>query len=174
MPFPRKLWAAAAAASVLLVACGGGGAGDEDLTPSNKVGVLTVRDASLPELNGLYGDGTLNLTDVVRNNPIGSDTPELCAFKFDGAKKADNTAVEAFGDVRYRSIRDSSQEGLYVIYLTFAGNEYTSDDPIDTSLRRDLDQVILTAKTLRATNGSGATVRVDAIIPMRGNRPTGC
>jgi hypothetical protein len=34
--------------------------------------------------------------------------------------------------------------------------------------------VILNGKLLRASDGSGATVKVDAIIPMRGNRPAGC
>ena len=117
----------------------------------------------------MYGDGTLNLTDVERKNPIGS-TPELCSFKFDGAHKVGATGIEAFGDLRY----ESGGDGLYVLYLTFDGREYTSDELVNTAVRRDLDQVILNGKLLRASDGSGATVKVDAIIPMRGNRPAGC
>lgn len=164
----RVLYTAAAAATLALTACGGGGS-DEDPIPSNKAGVITVRDATVAGLNGVYGDGTLNLTDVERKNPVGS-TPELCSFKFDGAHKVGATGVEAFGDLRY----ESGGDGLYVLYLTFADQEYTSDELVDTAVRRDLDQVFLNGKLLRASDGSGATVKVDAVIPMRGNRPAGC
>ncbi|ODS70439.1 MAG: hypothetical protein ABS38_02885 [Acidovorax sp. SCN 68-22] len=163
----RVLYAAAAAATLALTACGGGS--DEEPIPSDKAGVVTVRDATVTALNGVYGDGTLNLTDVERKNPIGS-TPELCSFKFDGAHKVGATGIEAFGDLRY----ESGGDGLYVLYLTFDGREYTSDELVNTAVRRDLDQVILNGKLLRASDGSGATVKVDAIIPMRGNRPAGC
>lgn len=163
----RKLYAAAAACAVLLAACGGGN--DEDPIPSDKPGVLTVSQATIGALNGVYGDGTINLTDVERKNPIGS-TPELCSFKFDGAKKVGATNVEAFGDVRY----ESGGDGLYVLYLTFDGKEYKSDELAGTAVRRDLNQVFLTGKTLAASDASGATVKVNAVIPMRGNRPAGC
>ncbi len=167
--FPSlKLCAAAAAASVLLVACGGGG-NDDDPTPSDKPGVITVSQATVEALNGVYGDGTLNLTDVERNNPIGPK-PELCAFNFDGASKVGASAVKAFGDVRY----ESGGDALYVIYLTLDGREYTNDAPDNTTVRRDLNQVFINGKTLSASNGSGETVKVNAIIPMRGDRPAGC
>ncbi|MCO5103689.1 MAG: hypothetical protein M9919_06755 [Burkholderiaceae bacterium] len=158
--------AAALASALVLSACGGGT--DEDPIPSEKAGVLTVSQATLTRLNGIYGDGTINLTDVERKNPIGS-TPELCSFKFDGAKKV-GSGAEAFGDVRY----ESGGDALYVLYLTFDGQEYTSDETTDTAVRRDLDQVFLNGKLLRASDGSGATVKVHAVIPMRGNRPAGC
>ena len=93
-----KTCAALAATSVLLVACGGGN--DDDPTPSNEPGVLTVSSATLDGLNGVYGNGTLNLTDVDKENPVGS-VPELCAFRFDGANKVGSSAT-AFGDIRYR------------------------------------------------------------------------
>ena len=57
-----KTCTAIAAASVLLVACGGGN--DDDPTPSNEPGVLTVTNATVSGLNGVYGNGALNLTDV--------------------------------------------------------------------------------------------------------------
>ena len=117
MPASRLLCAAAAASALLLTACGGGS--DEDPIPSNKAGVLTVSQATVSGLNGVYGDGTINLTDVERKNPIGS-VPELCSFKFDGAKKV-GSGAEAFGDVRY----ESGGDALYIIYLTFDGKEYT-------------------------------------------------
>ncbi|PIF27399.1 hypothetical protein CLU88_2291 [Acidovorax sp. 56] len=161
-----KTCTAVAAASVLLVACGGGN--DDDPTPSNEPGVLTVTESTVDGLNGVYGNGALNLTDVERSNPIGS-TPELCAFRFDGANKVGSSAT-AFGDLRYRS----NTEALYVAYLTFAGREFASGDAIDTAVVRSLDRVELTRKVLTATDGSGATVRVSGIVPMRPNRPAGC
>ena len=57
-----KTCAALAAASVLLVACGGGN--DDDPTPSNEPGVLTVSGATFSGLNGVYGNGAMNLTSV--------------------------------------------------------------------------------------------------------------
>ena len=75
-----KTCTALAATSVLLVACGGGN--DDDPSPSNEPGVLTVSNATVDGLNGVYGNGALNLTDVDKKNPIGS-VPELCTFRFD-------------------------------------------------------------------------------------------
>jgi hypothetical protein len=105
---------------------------------------------------------------VDRTNPVGS-TPELCAFRFDGANKVGSSAT-AFGDLRYRSNSDV----LYVAYLTFAGREFASGDSIDTAVVRASDRVELSRKVLTATDGSGATLRVSGIVPMRGNRPGGC
>ena len=98
-----------------LVACGGGN--DDDPTPSNEPGVLTVTNATVSGLNGVYGNGALNLTDVSKQNPIGS-VPELCAFRFDGANKVGSSAT-AFGDIRYRP--DVTK--LYQAFLTFDGKE---------------------------------------------------
>ena len=147
-----KTCTAVAAASVLLVACGGGN--DDDPTPSNEPGVLTVTESTVDGLNGVYGNGALNLTDVERSNPIGS-TPELCGFRFDGANKVGSSAT-AFGDLRYRS----NTEALYVAYLTFAGREFASGDAIDTAVVRSLDRVELTRKVLTASGdcSNGAPV----------------
>lgn len=161
-----KSCAAIAATSVLLVACGGGT--DEDPTPSNEPGVLTVTAATLGGLNGIYGNGAVNLTDVEKQNPVGS-VPELCSFRFDGANKV-GSAATAFGDIRYRP----DALGLHKVFITFDGKEYTSDDPTDTAVARDTNQVRFTGKTLAATDGSAATLRVTGIVPMRTNRPFGC
>lgn len=147
-----------------LAACGGGN--DDDPTPSEQTGILTVTNASVDGVNGIYGNGALNLTDVDKKNPIGSD-PEVCTFKFDGANRvgADGTA---FGDVRYRPDATS----LYLIFLTVNGVEYSSGAPDDSVVVRDTDRIRLSAKTLTAGNGS--TIRVSGVIPMRPSRPTGC
>lgn len=162
-----KTCAALAAASVLLVACGGGN--DDDPTPSNDPGVLTVSGATLSDLNGIYGNGALNLTSVDKVNPIGS-VPEMCAFRFDGANKLGSSAT-AFGDIRYRA---SVVGGIYQAFLTFDGKEYASAEAIDTAVLRESDQVHFTGKVLTATDGSAATLRVTGIVPMRPNRPLGC
>ncbi|MFY3382604.1 hypothetical protein [Paracidovorax sp. MALMAid1276] len=161
-----KTCAVLAATSALLVACGGGN--DDDPSPSNEPGVLTVSNATSADLNGVYGNGTLNLTDVDKRNPVGS-VPELCSFKFDGANKAGSSAT-AFGDIRYRP--DATV--LHQAFVTFGGQEYASDEPTDTAVVRDSNQIRFNGKTLFATNGSGATVRVSGVIPMRPNRPSGC
>lgn len=161
-----KTCSALAAASVLLVACGGGN--DDDPTPSNEPGVLTVTNATLPGLNGVYGNGTLNLTDVDKKNPVGS-VPQLCTFRFDGANKVGSSDT-AFGDVRYRP----DANALHQVFVTFAGKEYSNDEPVDTSVARETNQVRLANKALVATDGSANTLRVTGVIPMRPNRPLGC
>ncbi|HAU57436.1 MAG TPA: hypothetical protein DCW87_07690 [Comamonadaceae bacterium] len=162
-----KTCAALAAASVLVVACGGGN--DDDPTPSNEPGVLTVSGATLSGLNGVYGNGALNLTAVDQVNPVGS-VPELCTFRFDGANKVGSPAT-AFGDIRYRS---GAVGGLFQAFLTFDGKEYASAEATDTAVLRESNQVRFSGKTLTATDGSAATLRVTGIVPMRPNRPLGC
>ncbi|NMM77693.1 hypothetical protein B2J88_20985 [Rhodococcus sp. SRB_17] len=164
-PF-AKLCAATAAASVLLAACGGGN--DSDPTPSNEPGVLTVTASTLGGINGIYGNGALNLTDVEKKNPIGSQ-PEVCTFKFDGANKvaADTTA---FGDIRYQP----NANVLYAAFLTFSGKEYAIASSDNTVVARDRDQVRFENTAMTATDGSNNTIRVNGIVPMRTNRPAGC
>lgn len=159
-------WAAIGAAVALLAACGGGN--DDDPTPTNEPGVLTVTEATLGGLNGVYGDNGINLTDVDKKNPVGS-YPEVCTFRFDGANKLGSPAT-AFGDIRYQP--DAS--GLYEVFLTFDGQEYGSGEAVDTAVERGSDLVRFSGKTLTATNGSNATLRVTGVIPLRPNRPAGC
>ena len=161
-----KTCTAIGAASVLLIACGGGN--DDGPTPSNEPGVLTVANAPASGVHGGDGEGGPAPTHGGKQNPIGS-VPELCAFRFDGANKVGSSAT-AFGDIRYRP--DVTK--LYQAFLTFDGKEYASSDDTDTAVVRESDQVRLTGKTLTATDGSAATLRVTGIVPMRPNRPMGC
>ena len=161
-----KTCTALAATSVLLVACGGGN--DDDPTPSNEPGVLTVSNATLDGLNGVYGNGALNLTEVDKKKTMGA-TQELCTVRLDGANKVGSSAT-AFGDIRYRPDATS----LHQVFLTFDGKEYGSGEATDTAVVRESDQVRFTGKTLTASDGSGATLRVSGIVPMRPNRPLGC
>lgn len=161
-----KTCATLAAATALLAACGGGN--NDEPTPSNQPGVLTVAGATRAELNGVYGNGTLNLTNVEKNNPVGS-YPEVCAFKFNGADRV-GSAGTALGDIRYRP----DATGIYEVFLTFNGREFTSKDPVDSAVVRTSNEVRLSNKTLTATDGSLNTVRVSGLIPLRGNRPLGC
>lgn len=166
MPSIAKILAITATSCAFLVACGGGN--DDDPTPSNEPGVFTVTDATLPGTNGIYGNGALNLTDVDKKNPIGSD-PEVCTFKFDGAHKLGSDAT-ALGDIRYQP----GYNVLHAAYLTFAGREYSINSSDNTAVLRERDQIRFDGKTLIATDGSNHTVRVSGIVPMRGNRPAGC
>lgn len=99
---------ALALVSVLLTACGGGGGGGgsgsfsttsasevafvADPDPSTEPGVLTVTDATIPSLNGVYGNGQLTLTEVYYQEAMGGK-PATCAYKFMGADKVDATAT---------------------------------------------------------------------------------
>lgn len=158
--------AAVAASALMLTACGGGN--DDDPTPSDQPGVLTVSGASVEGVNGVYGDGALNLTDVDKKNPVGSD-PEVCTFRFDGANKVGGTGT-AYGDIRYQPNSDR----LYAAFLNIAGREYSSAEPTDTAVERDRNQIRLTNKRFVASDGSGQEVRVSGIVPMRAGRPSGC
>ncbi|WCM97056.1 hypothetical protein M5C96_22025 [Acidovorax sp. GBBC 1281] len=161
-----KTFSAAACTALLLTACGGGN--DDDPTPSDQPGVLTVSNATVSGLNGVYGDGTINLTDVDKKNPVGS-SPEVCTFRFDGAKKVGSSDL-ASGDVRYQP----NAGNLYIAFLTFSQREFSATDWSDTTVSRDSNQVRLLSKTLTATDGSGDRITVSGIVPMRGNRPSGC
>ncbi len=161
-----KTCAIALAAAAVLTACGGGN--DDDPSPSDQLGVLTVTASTVDGLNGIYGDGSVNLTDVDKKNPVGSD-PEVCTFKFDGVNKVGGTG-SAFGDVRYQP----NAASLYLVFITVGGKEFSSGDGADTSVVRASDRVQLSNKLLTASDGTGATVRVSGLIPMRPNRPTGC
>ncbi|CAN5551265.1 hypothetical protein BH10PSE18_BH10PSE18_44720 [soil metagenome] len=161
-----KTCALTLAAAAVLTACGGGN--DDDPTPSDRTGVLTVTASTVDGLNGVYGDGNVNLTDVDKKNPVGSD-PEVCTFKFDGLNKVAGTTT-AFGDVRYQPNATS----LYLLFITVGGKEFSSGDGADTGVVRTSDRVQLSNKLLTASDGTGATVRVSGLIPMRPSRPTGC
>ena len=102
---------ALALVSVLLTACGGGGGGGgsgsfsstssselaavvPDADPSTEPGVLTVTDATVPSLNGVYGNGQLTLSEVYYQEAMGGK-PATCAYKFMGADKVGATATAA-------------------------------------------------------------------------------
>ena len=103
-----KTLTALALVSVLLTACGGGGGGGgsgsfsstsssevalaADPDPSTEPGVLTVTDATVPSLNGVYGSGQLTLTEVYYQQAMGAK-PATCAYQFKGADKVDATAT---------------------------------------------------------------------------------
>ena len=158
--------AAAIVAAALLTACGGGN--DDDPSPSDQPGVLTVTGSTVDGLNGIYGDGNINLTDVDKKNPVGS-YPEVCTFRFDGANRVGGNG-QAFGDIRYRP--DAAV--VYEAFFTFLDREFRADDWGDVSVVRDADRIRLVSKTLIATDGSGARVTVSGIVPMRPGRPSGC
>jgi len=155
---------AAAAAALALTACGGGN--DDDPSPSEQPGVLTVTGATVDGLNGVYGDGNINLTDVDKKNPVGS-YPEVCTFRFDGAHRVGGSG-QAFGDIRYRP--DSGV--VYEAFLTFMGREFGASDWGDVAVVRASDRIRLVNKVL--TDDSGARITVSGVIPMRPNRPSGC
>lgn len=126
-------------------------------------GVLT-----LDRINGVYGNGALNLTGVDQKNRFGSE-PEVCSFNFDGANKLGSNAT-ASGDIRYQP----EAKVLYKAFLTFADKGYGLANAAETQVVRDSSQVRFEGATMTATDGSNNTIRVNGIVPMRGDRPAGC
>ena len=162
-----KTVASGLAVAALLSACGGGN--DDDPTPSDRTGILTITDASVSGLDGVYGNGDLNLTDVEKRNPIGSE-PEVCAFRFDGANRVLGQG-SAGGDVRYQP----GVSVVYQVFLTVNGREFSNNkDGTDTEVQRNRDRIEFNRKILTATDNSGVTLRVTGLVPMRGGRPAGC
>lgn len=149
-----------------------------DSDPSTEPGVLTVTEATIPGIDGVYGaPGAVSVTEVYLQAGFGVQ-PELCAYKFTGADRAGAVPVAgtvtgiatAFGKITYRP----TAMGLYFAFLTFNGKEYSSGDAVDTVVDRDNHRVRFTSKTLTATDGSNHTLKLNAVIPLHTIRNAKC
>ena len=154
------------AIATLVSGCGGGGGDDA----GERVGFLTITSASASDLDGSYGEGSANVTEVVKLAATGAD-PEVCSFGFSGADRIGGSGTAA-GDVRYQPNADS----VYRIRLTVRGRDFSTGnaDGSDTDIHHSRDIIELSRKRLTATDGSGDTLRATGLIPMRGGRPAGC
>ncbi len=150
-----------------------------DSDPSTEPGVLTVTEATIPGIDGVYGaPGAVTVTEVYLQQAGFGVQPELCAYKFTGADKAGTVPVSgtvtgvatAFGKITYRP----TAMGLYFAFLTFNGKEYSSGDAVDTVVDRDNNRVRFTSKTLTATDGSNHTLKLNAVIPLHTIRNAKC
>ena len=140
---------------VFLSACGGGGDGNDadDLVPTLRPASLVVSNASTPALNGTYSTGSINLTQVVKFNPIGAPA-ETCRFRFSGLEGPGGRLMD--GDVRYRP-------GTFVVetmFTSIATIEFSTADGTNTAVDRANNKIDLTAKvfnpgTLSFDHGDG-------------------
>ncbi|GKS87238.1 hypothetical protein AVMA1855_23820 [Acidovorax sp. SUPP1855] len=153
------------AAAALLSACGGGSDSLDERAAS-----LTVTNASVSGLDGSYGNGNINASEVTKIAAAGT-APELCSFTFDGADRVGGDGT-ASGTVRYANNADS----LYRLVLNVRGREFAtaSGDGDDTDVHHSRDYLEIVNKRLTATDGTGDTLRVTGLLTLRGNRPAGC
>ncbi len=153
------------AAAALLSACGGGGDSLDERAAS-----LTVTNASASGLDGTYGDGNINATEVTQVPATGTD-PVLCSFGFNGADRVGGDGT-ASGTVRYATNADA----LYRLVLNVRGREFATanGDGDDTDVHHSRDYIEIVNKRLTATDGTGDTLRVTGLLTLRGNRPAGC
>jgi hypothetical protein len=157
--------AATVLAASLMSGCGGG-AGDPEPTSTNAS--VTVTSATNASLNGIYATSALNLSDVEKRNPIGSE-PEVCSFRFSGlAQVGSDRGMD--GDIRYLPGTNT----LHVIFVSIAGTEFSTRDPANATVDRNNNEIDITGKLLNASSGSAEAITLTGSIPMRGNRPQGC
>ncbi len=162
----RKLLIPAAALTLVLTACGGGGGGGlSDLEPTTRAATVVVSNASNPSLNGTYTTTGISLSEVIKENQIGS-TPELCRFRFFGLQGPGGVFMD--GNIRYRP-------GTFIIetmFTSIAAIEFSTADGTNTLVDRPNNEIDLNGKVFNPNTASSITVT--GSIPMRLGRPEGC
>lgn len=158
--------APAVALGLLLTGCGGGGGNDpDDLVPTLRPASLVVSNASTPALNGTYSTASINLTQVVKFNPIGAPA-ETCRFRFSGLQGPGGRLMD--GDVRYRP-------GTFVLetmFTSIATIEFSTADGTNTAVDRANNKIDLTGKVFNP--GTLSSITVTGSIPLPLGRPEGC
>jgi hypothetical protein len=149
---------------LLLAGCGGGSDSPE---PTPIGATLTVSSATSPAFNGVYTTGAVNLAEVVKLNPAGSE-PEVCSFRFSGLSTAGGAMLD--GDIRYLPGTNS----LHVIFVSINGFEFSSRTATSAAVDRANNEIDLAGKVLTASTGVASTITVTGSVPMRAGRPEGC
>jgi hypothetical protein len=151
---------------VLLSACGGGSDNDpDDLVPTLRPATVVVSNASTPALNGTYSTSSINLTQVIKENPVG-EPPEICRFRFSGLQGPGGRVMD--GDIRYRP-------GTFVLeamFTSIAAIEFSTSDGTNTAVDRPNNEIDLTGKVFNP--GTVSSITVTGSIPMPLGRPEGC
>lgn len=166
--FSCKVLAPAVALGLVLSGCGGG---DDDplepgdLEPTTRAASVVVSNASNPALNGTYSTTGISLTQVIKENQIGS-SPEQCKFRFAGLQGPNGVLMD--GDIRYRPGTFS----LESMFISIARIDFSASGGANTSVDRTNNEIDLTNKVFNP--GTQSTVTVTGSIPMRLARPEGC
>ncbi len=155
-----------AALAVVLSGCGGGDSSSpNDLEPTTRAASVVVSNASNPAFNGTYSTTGISLSEVIKENQIGS-SPELCRFRFFGLQGPGGVIMD--GNIRYRP-------GTFIIetmFMSIAAVEFSTADGTNTAVDRANNEIDLNGKVLNPNTASTITVR--GSIPMRLGRPEGC
>lgn len=152
------------AAVCLLTACGGG---DSEPTPSNEKSLITVTSASVASLKGVYGSTAVTLSDVEKVFNLSSTT---CTFSFGNLVKLDDRSIPMSGKISYL-------EGAAILSrleISVNGIVYASGAVDNSTVDRGNNEIRFGEKQLAATSGDNTTLVVLGLLPMRGNRPSGC
>lgn len=165
---------AALAVAAFLTACGGSDEGviveEKDPTPSGRAASLTVSGATGADLafNGIYSSSDVNLNNVTKVNPVGSD-PETCRFEFTGLTQA-GSSRQLVGDVRYLPGTSSLHEVMAAVDTTEYGMTGTTGATVD----RNAGTVTFNGAVLTSRQGTGRSITLTGTVPMRPDRPEGC
>jgi hypothetical protein len=161
-----KVLAPLAATGLLLTGCGGGDSNDpDDLVPTGRSASVVVSNASSPALNGTYSSSSINLTQVLKINPIGGD-PEVCKFRFSGLQGPGGVFMD--GDVRYLP----GTNALRVMFTSIATIPFSSSDTTNAIVDRPGDRITFNGKVFNP--GTPSSITVTGTIPLPLGRPEGC
>jgi len=162
----RKRFLVPAVATAVLAACGGGSDIEpDDLVPTLRPASVFVSNATTPALNGTYSTTSINLTQVVKFNPIGED-PERCSFRFSGLQGPNGVLMD--GDIRYLP-------GTFIVHTMFmsiAGVQFGIAEGANTAVDRANDEIDFTGKVFNP--GTPQSLTLTGSIPMPLGRPEGC
>lgn len=163
---PYKTFIVPAIAAAVLSACGGGSDNDaDDLVPTLRPASVVVSNASTPALNGTYSTTSINLTEVIKWNPIGAPA-ETCRFRFSGLQGPNGVFMD--GDIRYRP-------GTFIVdsmFMSIRTIEFSISEGSNTFVDRPNHEIDFTAKVFNP--GTLQSVTVTGSIPMPLGRPEGC
>jgi hypothetical protein len=161
-----KILAPMAAAGLVLTACGGGDSnGPDDLIPTGRSATVVVSNASTPALNGTYTSTSINLTEVVKLNRIGSE-PEYCKFRFSGLQGPGGVFMD--GDVRYLP----GTNAIHVMFTSIAAVQFSATGATNAVVDRPNDRVTFAGKVFNP--GTPTSITLTGTIPLPFGRPEGC
>lgn len=164
--FSCKVLAPVFAMGLLVSACGGGDSNSpDDLVPTGRAATVVVSNASSPALNGTYSTTSINLTQVVKVNPIGGD-PEVCKFRFSGLQGPGGVFMD--GDVRYLP----GTTALRAMFASIAGVQFSSDNTTNATVDKPNNEIDFAAKVFNP--GTPSSITVTGSIPLPLGRPEGC
>jgi len=171
----RVFFVASMSAALALAACGGN---DDNPTPSGGIGILSISNATDPNLNGWYGSGNIGLTGI-EDTGDGKIGPSECAFNFDNFSKIIGDRTLAMdGDIRYAYPDGNDVPPLQGDHIRIKGVTYDfvkGGDNFDKA-KVDLKAGNVTFKNLLARDSKNNSVELSGTInlPDEKSRDAAC